>query len=158
MQRQVRRVAVTILGVALLVVGVAMMVLPGPGILGIVAGLAVLASEYTWARRLLTRARVEAEKVQAAAVASPLRTAGSILMGLVMIAVGVLMFVVDDVAWPVLDRWIDKAWSPVTGGIIAVGGLIVIGTTVYTLVAGRRAAKAPAPATTPTTPASPTSR
>lgn len=37
-----KRFAVTIVGVALLALGVAMMVLPGPGILVIVAGLAVL--------------------------------------------------------------------------------------------------------------------
>ena len=63
----VKRFAVTILGGALLLLGLAMMVLPGPGILVIVAGLAVLATEYVWAQRLLKRAKSQAEKVQEAA-------------------------------------------------------------------------------------------
>ena len=47
----VKRFAATLVGSALLVLGAAMMVLPGPGILVIVAGLAVLATEYVWAQR-----------------------------------------------------------------------------------------------------------
>lgn len=40
-------------GIALILLGMALLVLPGPGILTIAAGLAVLSSEFTWARRLL---------------------------------------------------------------------------------------------------------
>ena len=132
-----KRFAVTILGVALLAVGLAMMVLPGPGILLIVAGLAVLATEYVWARTLLTKARKQAEAVQEAAVKSPLRTTGSLLFALALVVVGVLMLTVDDVAWPVLESLADKLWSPVTGGILVVTGLILATTTVLTLRAAR---------------------
>jgi hypothetical protein len=38
-----------------------MIVLPGPGLLVIIAGLAVLATEYVWARRLLMAAKARAE-------------------------------------------------------------------------------------------------
>jgi hypothetical protein len=38
-----------------------MLVLPGPGVIAIGAGLAVLAAEFTWARRLLRRAKRQAE-------------------------------------------------------------------------------------------------
>ena len=44
-----KRSAVTVAGGALIIGGVALMVLPGPGILLVVAGLAVLATEYVWA-------------------------------------------------------------------------------------------------------------
>jgi Putative transmembrane protein (PGPGW) len=132
-----KRFAVTILGAALLGVGLAMMVLPGPGILLIVAGLAVLATEYVWARTLLVKARKQAEAVQEAAVASPTRTAGSLLFALALVAVGVLMLVVDDVAWPVLESILDKVWAPVTGGILVVTGLILMTTTVLTLRAAK---------------------
>jgi hypothetical protein len=128
---------VTILGVALLGVGLAMMVLPGPGILVIVAGLAVLATEYVWARTLLVKARKQAEVVQEAAVASPTRTAGSLLFALALVAVGVLMLVIEDVAWPVLASLLDKVWGPVTGGILVVTGLILMTTTVLTLRAAK---------------------
>lgn len=50
-QRLSRVVAVTTAGFLLLTVGVALLFLPGPGLLLIVAGLAVLAGEYRWADR-----------------------------------------------------------------------------------------------------------
>lgn len=128
-----KRFAVTILGAALLAVGLAMMVLPGPGILLIVAGLAVLATEYVWARTLLVKAKKQAETVQQAAVASPLRTAGSVLFAVALIVVGILMLSIDDVAWPVAEGLLDKLWSGLTGGILVVTGLVLIATTVITI-------------------------
>ena len=44
-----KRVAVTVVGFGLIVVGLVLLVFPGPGLLLIVAGLAVLATQYTWA-------------------------------------------------------------------------------------------------------------
>ncbi|MBD7919786.1 hypothetical protein H9657_16060 [Cellulomonas sp. Sa3CUA2] len=55
--RPVRVVAVSVVGGTVLLTGVAMLVLPGPGILAILAGLALLATEFAWARRWLDRAR-----------------------------------------------------------------------------------------------------
>lgn len=56
-----RRIAVTvgvaIVGFALLVAGAVMLVTPGPGWLCIFAGLAILATEFVWAQRLLARAK-----------------------------------------------------------------------------------------------------
>lgn len=48
-----RKIAVLILGTAVLAVGVALLVLPGPAFLVIPAGLAILGTEFLWARRLL---------------------------------------------------------------------------------------------------------
>jgi uncharacterized protein (TIGR02611 family) len=47
------RLARGIIGTALVLLGVLLLVLPGPGIVTIAAGLAVLATEFAWARRLL---------------------------------------------------------------------------------------------------------
>ncbi len=124
-----KRFAVTILGAGLLVLGAAMMVLPGPGILVVVAGLAVLATEYVWAQRLLKRARSQAEKVQEAAVASPARTGATVLFGLVLLGLGLAMVFLRDVDLPF--------WSPVTGGILAVTALILLTTTYLTFRAAR---------------------
>ncbi len=55
--RGIRRIAVLVVGLVLLVAGVLMLVLPGPGVLVTMAGLALLATEYEWARRLLARLR-----------------------------------------------------------------------------------------------------
>lgn len=46
------KLVVLVLGVALVVAGVVMLVLPGPGVAAILLGLVVLASEYAWAQRL----------------------------------------------------------------------------------------------------------
>lgn len=51
------RVAVGLLGAAIVVVGLVLVPLPGPGWLIVFAGLAVLATEFVWAERLLTFAR-----------------------------------------------------------------------------------------------------
>lgn len=55
--RTLRRVGVGVAGGLLIIVGVVLLVLPGPGLLVIAAGLAVLATEFTWASRLLVRLR-----------------------------------------------------------------------------------------------------
>ncbi len=47
------KVGVTVAGPLVILAGVAMLVLPGPGLVAIAAGLALLALEYRWARRSL---------------------------------------------------------------------------------------------------------
>jgi len=54
-QRAFRRVVVATVGFSLLLAGLAMMVLPGPGIVTVLAGLTVLATEFHWARRVKRR-------------------------------------------------------------------------------------------------------
>ena len=55
--RQARRLVILITGTVLLLVGVALIFLPGPAIVVIPAGLAVLSLEFAWARRFLTHVR-----------------------------------------------------------------------------------------------------
>ena len=55
--RSGKRIAVTVLGFALVAGGLALLVLPGPGILVVIAGLAVLATEYAWARWALNETK-----------------------------------------------------------------------------------------------------
>jgi uncharacterized protein (TIGR02611 family) len=49
--RQARKIGVLIVGGAVMLVGIAMLVLPGPAFVVIPAGLAILATEFEWARR-----------------------------------------------------------------------------------------------------------
>ncbi len=56
--RQLRKLVILILGGSVLLVGVILLVAPGPAFLVIPAGLAILAIEFEWARRLLKKARV----------------------------------------------------------------------------------------------------
>ncbi|HYG35556.1 MAG TPA: PGPGW domain-containing protein [Clostridia bacterium] len=59
----VKRLAVLVAGILVLILGIAMIVLPGPAFLVIPAGLAILAIEYPWARRWLDRVRSLARRV-----------------------------------------------------------------------------------------------
>jgi len=52
-----RKLIVLVVGATMLVIGAAMIVLPGPAMLVIPAALAILATEFVWARRLLQRVR-----------------------------------------------------------------------------------------------------
>ncbi len=53
--KKVRRLVIAVLGFTVLLSGVVMIITPGPSILVIVLGLAILATEFIWARRLLNQ-------------------------------------------------------------------------------------------------------
>ena len=55
--RFARKVAVAVIGSTVLAIGIALIVLPGPAFVVIPLGLAILATEFLWARRLLHRVR-----------------------------------------------------------------------------------------------------
>ena len=55
--KRVRRILVALVGGTVLALGIALVVLPGPALLVIPAGLAILALEFAWARRWLRNAR-----------------------------------------------------------------------------------------------------
>lgn len=54
------RMAVIALGTLVTVAGLAMLIFPGPGIVVIIAGLGILATEVAWAERLLAYAKKRA--------------------------------------------------------------------------------------------------
>lgn len=60
--RQARRLIVLVIGGTVLLIGVALLVLPGPAFVVIPLGLAILATEFRWARNLLDRVKAAAEK------------------------------------------------------------------------------------------------
>ncbi|HET6165682.1 MAG TPA: PGPGW domain-containing protein [Marmoricola sp.] len=109
------KLVVTVVGSAVLMAGLVMMVTPGPGLLGIVAGLAILATEWEWADRWLTAARRKLDDARAAAAAMDpdvrrrrvlLTVSSSVL--LVMLVVGYVA-IADWPGWTV-DVW-DRAQS-----------------------------------------------
>lgn len=58
-----KRILVITLGVPVIAVGIALIPLPGPGLLVIAAGLAILSLEFEWARRWLQLTRNHIEKM-----------------------------------------------------------------------------------------------
>lgn len=121
--RLLRRIAVTALGTAILAVGVVLIVAPGPGLLVIVLALAVFAIEYEWARRRLATAtelaRTAAEKTATNRVAK----ATAVLFGVGALGLGGVLIFTDVLPFSGLG----------TGLSIALAGLIVLGTTAYSI-------------------------
>ena len=62
--RNAKRIGVAIAGGVLIVIGLALLVLPGPGWLFIFLGLGVLATEFVWAERMLNKARQKAQEAK----------------------------------------------------------------------------------------------
>jgi len=60
--RQARRVIVIVVGFTILLIGVAMIVLPGPAIVFIPLGLGILGTELLWAKRLLNKIKDKFQK------------------------------------------------------------------------------------------------
>jgi hypothetical protein len=71
----VKRVLISVLGGSVLLIGIALLVLPGPAFLVIPIGLAILATEFVWARRWLKRARNMTNKRKAKRTTKALRQA-----------------------------------------------------------------------------------
>jgi uncharacterized protein (TIGR02611 family) len=86
------RVMVFALGVTLVVAGVIMFVIPGPGWATVILGLVVLASEFSWANRALTPVKDAAKRASDAALDPrkrrrnlTLAAIGGVLIGIVLV-------------------------------------------------------------------------
>ena len=65
--RSSKRIAVTVVGAAVVAAGLAMLVLPGPGILVVALGFAILGTEYAWAANAFEKTKRGAEQAGRAA-------------------------------------------------------------------------------------------
>jgi uncharacterized protein (TIGR02611 family) len=59
----IRWVIVATIGGTLVVLGIIFLVLPGPGLPLVIAGLAILASEFAWAQYMLSRIKEKSQQV-----------------------------------------------------------------------------------------------
>jgi putative transmembrane protein PGPGW len=62
--RGVKRVLIGLMGRTVLAIGAMLVILPGPGLPIIAAGLAILATEFFWARRAMRKAKGAVAKVR----------------------------------------------------------------------------------------------
>ncbi|MUL41050.1 hypothetical protein FZ103_07590 [Streptomonospora sp. PA3] len=67
------RTVVATVGLVILLAGVVMCITPGPGAAGIILGLAILATEFAWARGVLRFARAWAHRAKERALAKTRR-------------------------------------------------------------------------------------
>jgi uncharacterized protein (TIGR02611 family) len=68
MLHQSVRVSVAALGFSVLTVGLILLVTPGPGLLVIIAGLAILAHQFSWAATALDKTKARAAQAKEAAL------------------------------------------------------------------------------------------
>ena len=87
-----KRVGLEILGWLLIVAGIAGLILPGPGLLGIFAGMAILSQQYEWAEKRVDPVKKKALGGASDAVQTWPRIAFATLCALVTIAFGVYWF------------------------------------------------------------------
>jgi Putative transmembrane protein (PGPGW) len=115
--KQVKRVTKATAGGIVLLVGVALLVLPGPGLLLVLAGLLILASEFPALERYVDPVRDRAMKAAEDSVSSPLRIAGSVLCGLALFAAGII--------WGLrVFPWLPlPGWS--TGSSLILSGIVL---------------------------------
>lgn len=105
------RLGLALTGWVLVVVGVILMPLPGPGLLIVFSGIVVLSTVYTWAKKLRHRLKDLVDKSTRESVASPFRILMSVLGALSLALVGLLLFL--D---PTLPTWANFTLGPVTIG------------------------------------------
>jgi uncharacterized protein (TIGR02611 family) len=95
--RMIYRTVVLAVGMALFVLGIALLVFPGPGWPAIILGLVILASEFVWARRLLAPIRRWAQ-IAAERAKDPAHRKRNILIGVFM-AIAALAVMLPALAW-----------------------------------------------------------
>ena len=128
----VKRVVLEVLGWLLVIGGIAALVLPGPGLLALFAGLALLSQQYTWAER-----RVEPVKEKAVqAAADGVKTWPRIVLSLLgvswLVGSGVLWGISPPAPgwWPIDERfWLMGGWT--AGITLIVSGLLALAMIVY---------------------------
>lgn len=115
--RKARKVGVLIVGVAVVLAGIALLALPGPGMLVIIVGLVILATEFEWAERWLDYAT---ERVAGATTQLQGSRRGRLMLalsGLTLITVGVVVIVF-------FSKWIVAGISLVVAGLIGLCTLL----------------------------------
>ncbi len=130
--RHAKRIAIELLGWILVLVGIAALVLPGPGLLALFAGVALLATQYEWAERRVEPVKKAALRGAADSVKSWRRITLSVLGVCWLIGFGVL-WIVDPAApswWPVDDKWwLVGGWA--TGATLIGSGILAGAMIVY---------------------------
>jgi len=113
MKGAAKRVTLEIVGWTLVLAGIAALVLPGPGLLLLFGGLAVLSQQYDWAERRVAPIERRALKGAAESVETWPRIVLSSLFALGLIACGVLWIMSPPMPdwWPVSETF----WLP--GGL-----------------------------------------
>jgi hypothetical protein len=127
LKAQARRIFLESLGWLLIAAGIAALVLPGPGLLAIFAGLALLATQYDWAERRVEPVRKAAYRAAEESVKSWPRIFLTVLFTLVLGALGILWGSRPPAPewWPLAEKWwLVGGWG--TGGVMLASSLFAL--------------------------------
>jgi Putative transmembrane protein (PGPGW) len=129
----IRKTWVTVVGWVLVVFGVAALVLPGPGLLLLLAGLVVLSQEYEWAERRVEPVKAKAFDVAKSGVSTYPRIVVSALGCCALLAAGVFWCLDNPIPeiGPVGPRLPFGGWP--TGSSLIASGVIALGLLVYSI-------------------------
>lgn len=128
----IKKVAIQIAGWLLVLVGIAALFLPGPGLLALFAGMALLATQYEWAERRLEPVKQAALRTAADSVSGWGRIALSGLLIVFLVGAGIVWGLQPPVpSWWPLDAkwWLPGGWG--TGGSLIASGVIAAAMLVY---------------------------
>ena len=108
-----KRIGLEVAGWALLVLGIIAIPLPGPGLLGVFAGLLLLSQQYEWAEKRVEPVKMKALLGAAQGVESWPKIIASVVASLALVGAGVFWIVGPDQPswWPLPD------WSWLPGGM-----------------------------------------
>lgn len=126
-----KRAAALVGGGAVLLVGIVLLVLPGPGLLLVLGGLLILANEFPAVEKYVDPVRDRAMKAAEDSVSSPLRITGSVLAGVALLAAGVV--------WGLFPALPLGGWA--TGSSLILSGVVLLALLAYSYrrVQARRA-------------------
>lgn len=131
-KRPLRELVWIIVGWILVVVGVVALVLPGPGMLMVFSGLAILSQRYEWAEKRLRPVEVAAMRGAAKGVETWPRIISSLLGSSVLIALGVLWLVLPaQPGWWPLPDWLWLPGGRMVGVTLIFSGLVAVGLVVW---------------------------
>ena len=142
MTNKIKSIGLEIVGWLLVVIGLAALVLPGPGLLALFGGLAILSTRYEWAERRLEPVKKAAFKTARDSVSSWPRILLSLLLALGLIGLGITWGIGLDVPqwWPLADKyWLMGGWA--TGSTLILSGIIAGSMIVYSYIKFRPSAK-----------------
>lgn len=111
---QAYRITVGILGTAIVVLGLFLVPLPGPGWLIVLTGVAIIASEFSFARRLLRFARRKLTAWTRWVAASHWTIGAGLGLLTCAFVIGVVWLVL---LWLGLPAWVPRAWVPIWTGL-----------------------------------------
>ncbi|KRE92265.1 hypothetical protein ASG76_17605 [Nocardioides sp. Soil774] len=113
-----KRIGLEVAGWGLLLLGIAAIPLPGPGLLGVFAGLYLLSQQYEWADKRVEPVKMKALLGAAQGVESWPKILLSVLAALVLAACGVLWILGPEQPswWPLPDLlWLPGGiWTGIT--------------------------------------------